>query len=440
MATLYHPTYVRNDPETGEKTVHRLRKWYGRYQDADGAVQRVPLCTDKTAAQAMLADLIRKAERQHAGLIDPAGDQLARTIKEHIEEFRKHLLVKDRSEKHVSETLRIITTITSACRCSILADLQGASSRLEGYLAERLQTGSSHRTLNADLTAIRSFCRWLISKKRMHQDPTVGLSKLNEDVDQRRDRRPLSDEEAQRLVEKTNASTTVFRGLTGLDRAVMYLVAQRTGLRRGELRSLTVRSFDLTSDPPTVAVKAGNSKRRKKELLPLTKETAQCLTTYLADRKPGDPVWPGYWWHRSAEMLRQDLLNAGIEPEDDEGRVVDFHGQRTTFITGLARAGVAPATAQRLARHSDINLTMGVYTRLGMEDMAGAVNNLPELRLTSPPAVTESPASSDSADKALRDPDLDRLVATWPRLSDPLRKAVLAILASAELKPSTPTS
>jgi integrase len=140
----------------------------------------------------------------------------------------------------------------------------------------------------------------------------------------------------------------------------MYLVAQRTGLRRGELRSLTGRSFDLMSDPPTVAVKAGNSKRRKKELLPLSKETAQCLTTYLANRKPGDPVWPGFWWQRSAEMLRLDLLNAGIEPVDDEGRVVDFHGQRMTFITGLARAGVAPATAQRLARHSDINLTMGV--------------------------------------------------------------------------------
>jgi hypothetical protein len=133
-----------------------------------------------------------------------------------------------------------------------------------------------------------------------------------------------------------------------------------------------------------------------------------------------------------------DLLNAGIEPEDDEGRVVDFHGQRTTFITGLARAGVAPATAQRLARHSDINLTMGVYTRLDMEDLAGAVNNLPELRLVSPPAIIQPPAPSDSAGQAPDDADLNRLVASWPRLSDPIRKAILAVLAAAESTPSSP--
>ena len=44
-----------------------------------------------------------------------------------------------------------------------------------------------------------------------------------------------------------------------------------------------------------------------------------------------------------AEMLRLDLADAKIEPEDAQGRVVDFHGQRTTFISALARAGVSPA-------------------------------------------------------------------------------------------------
>jgi integrase len=272
----------------------------------------------------------------------------------------------------------------------------------------------------------------------MHDDPTAGLSKLNEDEDPRRERRPLSDEEARRLVEKTYASTIVFRGLTGPDRAMLYLLAQRTGLRRGELRSLTGRSFDLTSDMPIVTVTARSSKRRKKDLLPLSKETAQCLAAYLTGRDPDRPLWPGSWWEKSAEMLRQDLRSAGIEPEDDQGRIVDFHGQRTTFITGLARAGVAPATAQRLARHSDINLTMGVYTRLGMEDLMGAVNNLPELRVPSPSNVAASATPSQHAATEPSDADLNRVVASWPKLSDAARKAILAILAPADVKSCNP--
>lgn len=412
--------------------VRHLRKWYGLFHDADGVLKRVPLCTDKTAAQAKLAELVRKAERQQAGLLDPAADQLARAIGEHIEEYRTHLVAKARDEKHISETIRIITTITSACRCNILVELQGAATRLEEYLAQRLESGSSHRTINADLTATRSFCRWLLSRKRMHEDPTVGLSKLNEDEDPRRERRPLSDEEAQKLIDAAFHSIREFKHLTGKDRAVMYTLAQRTGLRRKELRSLTPASFDLESNPPTVQVEAANSKRRKRDLLPLPPVVAETMRQYFAGRPRQEKVWPGSWWQRSAEMLRQDLIEAGIPPEDADGRVVDFHGQRTTFITGLARAGVAPATAQRLARHSDINLTLGTYTRLGIDDLATAVGNLPELHMGAPAKAPEDVTHDAPDPPQSQDPELNRLVALWPRLSAPIRRAILALLGSEE--------
>jgi integrase len=62
---------------------------------------------------------------------------------------------------------------------------------------------------------------------------------------------------------------------------------------------------------------------------------------------------------------------------DQSGQVVDFHALRKTFITNLTRSGVAPKTAQLLARHSDINLTMNVYTMLGVEDQVSAIEALP---------------------------------------------------------------
>jgi hypothetical protein len=62
-----------------------------------------------------------------------------------------------------------------------------------------------------------------------------------------------------------------------------------------------------------------------------------------------------------------------------------FHALRMTFITNLTRSGVSPKTAQTLARHSDINLTMGVYTRLGVMDQAAAVEALPPVPTSARP-------------------------------------------------------
>lgn len=78
-------------------------------------------------------------------------------------------------------------------------------------------------------------------------------------------------------------------------------------------------------------------------------------------------------------MLRKDLEAAGIPYVDDRGRYADFHSLRHTFITNLASSGVHPKTAQALARHSDINLTMSRYTHSVLEAQSEAVNRLPDL-------------------------------------------------------------
>ena len=76
-------------------------------------------------------------------------------------------------------------------------------------------------------------------------------------------------------------------------------------------------------------------------------------------------------------MLRKDLAVAGIPYEDDRGRFLDFHSLRHTFGTNLAKAGVSPKLAQELMRHSDVNLTMGIYSHADLPDMATAVERLP---------------------------------------------------------------
>jgi len=429
MPNLFRPKYTKVDPKTGEKVTRLARKWYGKYRDADGIEQRVPLCADKIAAQAMLLKLMQDTERRLAGLIDAATAQLTRPIGEHIDEYRTHLVANARSESHVGETIRLLNRVTREFCYRLLADLQSGGDLLEEHLARRRTEGVAPRTINADLVAVRSFCRWLLSKKRMREDPTSGLHRLNVEEDRRRERRPLTDDEARRLIDAAFGSARVFKDLTGKDRAVMYTLAQRTGLRRNELRSLKVGSFDLDSTPAVVQVEAAHSKRRKRDLLPLPPDLAETMREYLAGRRPEQPVWPGSWWRRSADMLRFDLAVANIEPVDAQGRVVDFHGQRMTFISALARAGVPPATVQKLARHSDVNLTMGVYTRLQIQDLAGAVGKLSELRRSpAEPAATTSiaPATGKAAVEA--DPGLGKVVEAWQNLPEHIRQTILTLI------------
>jgi len=76
-------------------------------------------------------------------------------------------------------------------------------------------------------------------------------------------------------------------------------------------------------------------------------------------------------------LANRDLATVGILKVNAHGRTVDVHAMRHTFVTLMARSGVMPTTAQKLMRHSDIRLTMNIYTHLDLADTAGAVAALP---------------------------------------------------------------
>jgi len=99
---------------------------------------------------------------------------------------------------------------------------------------------------------------------------------------------------------------------------------------------------------------------------------------------------------RTAEMLRADLEIAGIPPKDPNGRVVDFHTLRHTFITKLARSGVHPKVAQNLARHCTIALTMDRYSHTLREDERAALDALPDL---STPPKQQAAVTADGQEK-----------------------------------------
>ena len=55
------------------------------------------------------------------------------------------------------------------------------------------------------------------------------------------------------------------------------------------------------------------------------------------------------------------------------------HVCRHTYCSNQAKAGMNPKTLQYLMGHSDIGVTMNVYTHLGMEDAAAEMARMEEV-------------------------------------------------------------
>lgn len=359
------------------KVKRRSKKWYGQGIPGFPPRKRIPLATDKTVAQQMLADLVRAGERSLAGMADLT--QASKPMAVHIDDFEAHLRTRGTSEQQASLTMSRLRKLVEGMRT--VADL--TPERVQAFLSGLQARGreASVQTLNFYLAAARSFALWLAETGRVHANP-LPRSKLrpgNVATDRRHDRRTLSPEELSNLLAATLTSHTTFRGLNGTARHALYLTAAGTGFRVGELADLTPELFDLNGSPPTVSLPASTDKARRSVTQPLPPGVAGVLRVFLAGKPASVPLWPGSWTEQAARMLRKDLESAGIAyvvQGADGPLYADFHALRHTYITSLERAGLSVKQAQTLARHADPKLTLARYTHATLADLGAAVGRV----------------------------------------------------------------
>ena len=277
-----------------------------------------------------------------------------------------------------AQILSRIKRLFKRCKFTTWTDI--SASRLQIALADLRQpdNGISAQTSNFYLKAAKQFCHWMVQDRRTSESPLQHLTGLNVRTDRRHDRRALEPEQVRRLLEAARAAGERF-GMSGYERAMLYRLAVETGLRRSELRSLTVNSFDL--DKCTVTVEAAYSKHRRQDVLSLRPDTVVELREFLRGKLPGVRVFNV--GDKTCKMIKADLEAANICYVDESGRYADFHSLRHTTGSWLAASGVHPSVAQRIMRHSDINLTMSRYTHLFRGQESEAVARLPDLSLPS---------------------------------------------------------
>jgi integrase len=340
----------------------QAKTWTARYRDADGRLVEEPTgCKDEQNAKAKLADLERQAERVKAGVVTRVELQATGLadvpLAEHLDAYERHLKRAGVSTVYQKNVVAAARRVIDDCGFVHVGDL--ARPKVEEWLADRRTGGMSARSRKAYLEGINAFCHWCArcDPPRLRVNLFGSIPKASVQADPRRKRRALTEAELTQLLAVAVArplagARTVRRGKRkghqhaelkpetvrrlerlGRERALIYRTLVLTGLRKGELASLTVAQLDLTDTPPRLYLNAADEKNREGNTLPLRADLAAELAAWIAEAglTPGDRVFTVPAGLR--RILDRDLKAAGIPKRDARGRTVDVHALRTTFGT-----------------------------------------------------------------------------------------------------------
>jgi integrase len=433
---------TRTAPLTADKKRIRVAAstYTAKFRDGQGHLCEIPTgCRDKTAAEQVLKDRETRADKVRSGMRsaaeDATVDHQSTLIAQHLTDYASHQRAKGRHAGRTKTTRARLDRISQECDFRALRDLDAG--KFEAWLDARAAEGMSAGNRNEFRQAAVGFCNWCMKPKvgRLTSNPFASIPSADVKLDRRRQRRAMTEEDLNKLLEAAKTrplieARTIRRGtrkgelsanvrpetqkqleLLGWERALIYKTFLLTGLRKRELTRLTVGQLDLTATPPIAILHPSDEKNREGNSIPIRDDLVQDLRMWIAHRQAfGVVALSSPVFNVPAGLLRifdRDLVAAGlakavkdpktgrikVRKEDERGRTVDLHALRHSFISLLSKGGVAPRVAQAAARHSEIGLTMNVYTDPKLLDVRGALAVLPKLDV--------SPVRLDSATSAL---------------------------------------
>ena len=337
------------------------------------------------------------------GLLNAQETQAGKPLTALLAEFIESRKIRGCGAAYIADLKTRLSSLFKKQNLRYWTDVD--SQKIEKYLAEIKDKGRAPRTVNSYLEHFKVFHNWMLDRELIVR-PLPGLrnlKKLDERLDRRKIRRALTIGELRALLQAAKTrplheATKINRGLSkgnpgarlksetidklrllGIERALIYQVAFYTGLRRKELKSIPVKDVLLNCPAPRIVLKSENEKNRNGSELPLRKTLAAEIKDFIKQKglAPKDKLFT----IPKLRTFKDDLGFAGIALKDEDGRSIDFHGLRVSYATHLSKSGVDPRTAQACLRHSDIRLTMQVYTDPTLLNVVGAIDKLPDISI-----------------------------------------------------------
>jgi integrase len=252
-----------------------------------------------------------------------------------IEEYAHNKKVRGDQEASIYETaltMRHFERLVGKCNSR-----QITQTAIDEFILKRGQE-IKRSTLNKDIRNLKAFIHWCRKNRYLNGEIEIRLLKEDE-----KPVKSLNTVQIRKLLSASRPFSTL---------RMRILLALGTGLRRGDIESLSVSDIDFENSYVTT-----RSKKTRKSMgsrpvpVPIMAELKKhVLGLNPEQEKIFKDRFNQYRWNNIRERLGLGDFK--------------FHDLRKTFGSVLAQNGVSTAVTQRLLEHSSSDLTNKVYTNV----------------------------------------------------------------------------
>jgi integrase/recombinase XerC len=284
--------------------------------------------------------------------------QALQWLEEFLEQLRSQKRASAHTVKHYRRDLEQLRAYCDGRQLDSWTELQ--QSDIRAHIAARHRHGLSSKSLQRELSAIRSFCNYLLKKQCLGANP-ARLVRAPKQA--RKLPKTLDVDQVAGLLEAGADSVLELRDVA------MFELFYSSGLRLSELAALNIGDIDLHGGLLTVVQGKGNKSR----VLPVGSKAISALDGWLAARAQfgnadPDAVFIGRHGKRLGcraiqlrlqQWCRKKGLSEHVHP----------HMLRHSFASHLLESSQDLRAVQELLGHSNIGTTQ-IYTHLDFQHLA----------------------------------------------------------------------
>lgn len=265
-------------------------------------------------------------------------------------------------QRHLKEFREYIDSLDGICWATLTTDV------VRNWIVREMDRGINPKTINVALSALRTFYKFLLRRKRVNSDPVYNLSG------------PKNDKYLPSFVRENDMNRLIdgnffpddFEGMR--DRLIL-LTFYTTGVRLSELVGLNLTDIDLAQCQLKVT-----GKRNKQRIIPFGKELHDAIQDYLNQRQEMQ-----FQTHGENALFVHPSSGKRIKKETVEARVKQYlslvttvkrrtpHTLRHSFATHMLNHQADLQAVKELLGHESIGTTE-IYTHTTLEELKQLYN------------------------------------------------------------------